>query len=172
MRLAFCRRPGCRPRHARPPWIVRATRARWLVASFAVLSLGGAAGLLSPHAENSIAQSTPDTEIQPAAVASYFAPQHTTPPVPVVRTTPPQTLTRAADLQPVTLPRPSEPTPTPPAETDDRSNDRREIAELSGPDHWSPRSEAPHRYSPSSSPEATCSDSVFMLWEGCGEEDF
>src|SRR5690606_15015790 len=90
MRLAFCRRPGCRPRHARPPWIVRASRARWLVASFAVLSLGGAAGLLAPHDEVSIAQSTPDAEIQPPAVASFFAPQHTTPPVPVVRTTPPR----------------------------------------------------------------------------------
>src|SRR5690606_37581378 len=111
MRLAFSRRRGWRPRHARPSWIARTPLSpRWLVASLVVFSLTGVAAQLSPHPEESAAQHT--AAAAPASVTSYFAPRRTTPP-PASRIPAARPLTHAVDVRAAALPSVPEPSPPP-----------------------------------------------------------
>lgn len=171
MRLAFSRRRGWRPRHARPSWIARTPLSpRWLVASLVVFSLTGVAAQLSPHPEESAAQHT--AAAAPASVTSYFAPRRTTPP-PASRIPAARPLTHAVDVRAAALPSVPEPSPVPAASPGGGSEEggRSDVAGQSGPDRWSPRFDEPHPSPSSPGAQERCGDSFIALWSDCGGKD-
>lgn len=169
MRQARSRRRSCRPRHARPSWIVRCLpllffllSPRWLAACLVVCSLGGMAALLSPQPEPKAAQHTA-AAAPPSSVTPYFTPKRNAVPALAAPPPPPQPLTRSVSMQAAALPRPARPPAVSTPVANAGSAERTDAAGQFDADRWSPQQTEAH---PPAS--ARCDDSFLTLWSECG----